>query len=75
MDASDVEAAADAMRGALTPHLDRDWTARAGDLAWTCRETAAHIAHDLLAYAAQLAAAEPLDEAGVEAPSADGDDD
>ncbi|WP_436536629.1 maleylpyruvate isomerase N-terminal domain-containing protein [Actinoplanes sp. HUAS TT8] len=56
MDAGDVEAAIGEARRALTPHLDADWTQPAGDLAWSCRDTAAHIAHDLLAYAAQLAA-------------------
>ncbi|MFF8774215.1 maleylpyruvate isomerase N-terminal domain-containing protein [Kitasatospora sp. NPDC015120] len=32
------------------------WDAPAGPLEWSCWETAAHIAHDLLAYAGQLAA-------------------
>ncbi|MER6299624.1 maleylpyruvate isomerase N-terminal domain-containing protein [Kitasatospora sp. NPDC001539] len=41
----------------LAPHArDRDWTVPAGPLEWSCRDTAAHIAHDLLAYAGQLAA-------------------
>lgn len=39
----------------LAPHESRDWRVRAGSLDWTCRETAAHIAHDLLAYAGQVA--------------------
>ncbi|GIF16059.1 maleylpyruvate isomerase N-terminal domain-containing protein [Actinoplanes teichomyceticus] len=56
MDAHDVEAALGELRRALTPHLGADWTVPAGDLRWSCRDTAAHIAHDLLAYAAQLAA-------------------
>ncbi|MGW4897182.1 maleylpyruvate isomerase N-terminal domain-containing protein [Kitasatospora sp. NPDC004240] len=31
------------------------WDEPAGPLEWSCRETAVHIAHDLLAYAGQLA--------------------
>ncbi|MFE6285664.1 GNAT family N-acetyltransferase [Streptomyces sp. NPDC057877] len=35
---------------------ERDWGAtRAGSLEWSCRETAAHIASDLIAYAGNLA--------------------
>ncbi|MGW7412899.1 hypothetical protein [Streptomyces sp. NPDC054863] len=33
-----------------------DWSVPAGSLTWSCWETAAHIAHDLTAYAGQLAA-------------------
>jgi hypothetical protein len=33
-----------------------DWWVRAGSLDWSCWKTAAHIAHDLLAYAGQVAA-------------------
>ncbi|MEU8889295.1 hypothetical protein [Streptomyces sp. NPDC048442] len=33
-----------------------DWSAPAGSLTWSCWETTAHIAHDLTAYAGQLAA-------------------
>jgi hypothetical protein len=33
-----------------------DWDAPAGTLDWSRRDTAAHIAHDLLAYAGQVAA-------------------
>ncbi|MBT3154411.1 GNAT family N-acetyltransferase [Streptomyces sp. CHD11] len=41
---------------ALGPVTDRDWRkAAAGRLEWSCRETAAHIASDLVAYAGQLA--------------------
>ncbi|GAA1252866.1 hypothetical protein GCM10009665_49480 [Kitasatospora nipponensis] len=41
----------------LAPHAgDRDWNVPAGPLEWSCRDTAVHIAHDLLAYAGQLAA-------------------
>ncbi|GLY95167.1 maleylpyruvate isomerase N-terminal domain-containing protein [Actinoplanes sp. NBRC 103695] len=40
----------------LTPHVGADWDVRAGSLDWSCWETAAHIAHDLTAYAMQLSA-------------------
>src|SRR6476659_8390294 len=39
----------------LTPHADEDWQVRAGSLEWSCWTTAAHVAHDLVAYAAQVA--------------------
>ncbi|WP_441248425.1 maleylpyruvate isomerase N-terminal domain-containing protein [Kitasatospora sp. McL0602] len=39
----------------LTPHTQADWSVKAGSLEWSCHETATHIAHDLLAYAGQLA--------------------
>jgi uncharacterized protein (TIGR03083 family) len=42
------------MTGLLRPQVQRDWMVPAGPLDWTCRATAEHIAHDLLAYAAQL---------------------
>ncbi|RFU87755.1 hypothetical protein DY218_05740 [Streptomyces triticagri] len=56
MDHQDVDAAVAEMLRALGPHTAADWTVPAGPLEWTCWETAAHIAHDLLAYAGQLAA-------------------
>ncbi|MFX4292606.1 maleylpyruvate isomerase N-terminal domain-containing protein [Streptomyces bohaiensis] len=40
---------------ALRPHADEDWDRPAGSLTWSCRETAAHLAHDLAAYAGQVA--------------------
>ncbi|MFF0744484.1 hypothetical protein ACFYVL_29195 [Streptomyces sp. NPDC004111] len=41
----------------LQPYAeDADWTVAAGSLEWSCWETAVHIAHDLTAYAGQLAA-------------------
>ncbi|MFF4750677.1 GNAT family N-acetyltransferase [Streptomyces sp. NPDC002514] len=40
----------------LRAAVDRDWTAvRAGSLDWSCRQTAVHLASDLIAYAGQLA--------------------
>lgn len=57
MGAREVTEARSAMLAALTPGAAGvDWETRAGSLDWTCRETAAHIAHDLLAYATQLTA-------------------
>jgi hypothetical protein len=41
---------------ALEPYVDSDWSVLAGSLDWSCWRTAAHVAHDLLAYAAQIAA-------------------
>jgi uncharacterized protein (TIGR03083 family) len=53
--ARDVDRAVAEMLRVLVPHQDRDWRIPAGSLDWTCRETAAHVAHDLLAYAGQVA--------------------
>jgi uncharacterized protein (TIGR03083 family) len=50
-----VSQATDVVLRLLRPAVGRDWSARAGGLAWTCHETAAHVAHDLARYAAQLA--------------------
>lgn len=55
MDGSDVDRAVAEMVRVLAPHQERDWSVPAGSLEWSCRETAAHVAHDLLAYAGQLA--------------------
>ncbi|MFE9206535.1 maleylpyruvate isomerase N-terminal domain-containing protein [Micromonospora sp. NPDC007230] len=54
MTAADVRSAAAETTRVLRPAVDRDWTVPAADLEWTCWTTAAHVAHDLLAYAAQL---------------------
>lgn len=55
-----VEAAVEAMLGVLGPRTPVDWRRpRAGALAWSCRETVVHVAHDLLAYAAQVAGSPP----------------
>ena len=56
MDHQDVDAAVAASLKVLAPHAAEDWTVPAGPLEWTCWQTAAHIAHDLLAYAGQVAA-------------------
>ncbi|AUG80648.1 hypothetical protein CFP65_5973 [Kitasatospora sp. MMS16-BH015] len=55
MDHHDVAAAVAEMMRVLEPQVARDWTVPAGGLDWTCWETAAHVAHDLLAYAGQVA--------------------
>ncbi|MFG3602466.1 maleylpyruvate isomerase N-terminal domain-containing protein [Micromonospora chersina] len=56
MDSRDVDQAVAEMVRVLTPHTSADWRRPAGKLDWSCWETAAHVAHDLLAYAGQLAA-------------------
>jgi hypothetical protein len=43
------------MTGVLMPHAEADWHVQAGSLEWSCWETAAHVAHDLIAYAGQVA--------------------
>ena len=53
---ADVHQAVSEAIAVLAPHVDQDWEVRAGSLEWTCWRTAEHIAHDLLAYACQLAA-------------------
>lgn len=59
MDHRDVRAAVAAMVEVLGPRTAEDWTVQAGPLEWSCRQTAAHIGHDLLAYAGQVAAGPP----------------
>lgn len=60
MDRRDVDTAVAEMLRALGPHVAEDWTVQAGPVEWTCWRTAAHVGHDLLAYAGQLAA-QPAD--------------
>ena len=50
-----VEEAVAEMVAVLTPHEERDWQVPAGSLQWSCWRTAAHVAHDLLSYAGQVA--------------------
>lgn len=53
---TDLLQAADEMTRVLRPHHERDWSVPAGTLTWNCWTTAAHVAHDLLAYAGQVTA-------------------
>ena len=58
--AEQVEQAVDECVGLLGTVTGQDWEGpRAGGLEWSCRETAVHIAEDLIAYAGQLAGREP----------------
>jgi hypothetical protein len=56
VDSEIVQRAGAEMVDVLGPHDSLDWQVPAGSLTWSCWTTAAHVAHDLLAYAAQLAA-------------------
>jgi hypothetical protein len=56
MDSRDVDEAVGEMVRVLGPYGSHDWQVRAGSLDWSCWATAAHVGHDLLAYAGQLAA-------------------
>src|SRR5689334_4236782 len=60
MDSGDVDQAVAEMVRVLTPYESRNWHVRAGSLEWSCWTTAAHVAHDLLAYAGQVAG-QPID--------------
>jgi hypothetical protein len=51
----DVRIAAMACRGALSDLVDLDWSTRAGELDWSCRQTLEHIPMTNLFYASQLA--------------------
>ena len=51
-----VEEAVAEMAAALMPQAEVDWQVPAGSLDWSCWRTAAHVKHDLLAYAGQVTA-------------------
>ncbi len=51
-----VGAATHELRGALAPVAGADWSVPAGDVEWSCRRTAAHVADDLFSYASQVLA-------------------
>ena len=51
----DVRAAAAACKEALSNLVDLDWSGRAGDLDWSCRQTLEHIPNAQIFYASQLA--------------------
>ncbi len=53
----DVRAAAAACREALSDVVDLDWSGRAGQLDWSCRQTLEHIPGTQISYASQLALA------------------
>jgi RimJ/RimL family protein N-acetyltransferase len=55
MGGDQVEEAVSGAVAALRGAADRDWSVKAGRLEWSCRETAEHIASDLVSYAGQLA--------------------
>ena len=52
--ADDLLAAADLTVAVLESGREGDWSARAGELDWTCWETVEHLADDWFDYAAQL---------------------
>jgi Mycothiol maleylpyruvate isomerase N-terminal domain len=56
MGSRDVDQAVAEMVRVLTPYEAADWQCQTGTVEWSCWTTAAHVAHDLLAYAAQIAA-------------------
>jgi uncharacterized protein (TIGR03083 family) len=51
-----VVKATEAMTDALREVRDGSWEVSAGDLEWSCRDTAAHVADDLFSYASQVIA-------------------
>lgn len=58
-DAAAAEAARDAALTFLKPLARHDWSARAGDLEWTCERTLRHVISTQIYYAAHLATRSP----------------
>ncbi|MEU4678789.1 maleylpyruvate isomerase N-terminal domain-containing protein [Micromonospora sp. NPDC023737] len=56
MTGGEVVRAAVEMVRVLGPHTETQWDVPASGLTWSCWTTAAHVAHDLLAYAGQVSA-------------------
>jgi hypothetical protein len=52
--ADDLDSAVGHAVAALRPGPGLDWSGRAGDVEWSCRDTAVHIGDALAGYAAQL---------------------
>jgi uncharacterized protein (TIGR03083 family) len=52
--ADDIDVSLEVALAALGHGLAKDWDVPAGDLTWSCRATAEHIASDLVAYSGQL---------------------
>lgn len=55
-----VGAATKTMNDALQSALGESWDVPSGDVTWSCRDTAAHVADDLFSYASQVLA-QPAD--------------
>ncbi|MFH8569160.1 hypothetical protein [Streptomyces sp. NPDC017993] len=55
MDDREVDEAVAEMMRVLGQHDTENWAVPAGSLEWSCWTTAAHVAHDLMAYAGQVA--------------------
>jgi hypothetical protein len=70
---ADVDEAVAFLVRTLRPHASEDWSVRAGPLSWSCQRTAVHLAHDLLAYAGQVAGAASVSESVSKSESAAGD--
>jgi hypothetical protein len=56
--ADDILTTAELVVAVLEAGRDADWSARAGDLDWSCWETVEHLADDWFDYAAQLGVAQ-----------------